>query len=105
MDLSVPWKITLDGRPVPSCGLVDVYDRYSIKPDPSNPSQLPWCAAAHSDWSDIWPKGRDAFAESVAKIWALKEQEEKGGEDESWKMHVEAWLVSDLLPRACRDRF
>lgn len=89
----------LDGKVLSPCAL---YNRMVKAGDLPNSMQDPtWIRRALDPFVANVPEGADALWECVLALWRLKLMEEAGSDDEVWRLHVSAWLVSPL-PRLLR---
>ena len=82
------------GNALWACSLVADLERFDIRPDARKDSEKVWTLAELGKVMDKAPLASRALMESVVAVWRLQGFSEQGGDDENWKDHVEAWLVS-----------
>ena len=88
------WTPSLRGNALRACSLIADLERFDIRPDARKDSEKAWTLAELGEVMDKAPLASRALMESVVAVWRLQGFSEQGEDDESWKDHVEAWLVS-----------
>ena len=88
------WTPSLRGNALRACSLIADLEKLDIRPDARKDSEKAWTLAELSEVMDKVPLASRALMESVVAVWRLQGFSEQGEDDENWKDHVEAWLVS-----------
>lgn len=87
------WKPVLDGNLLPPCPIYDALVMKGLFPN----------AEVDPEWSKaqifpslkkLVPERADEIWESILALWRLREEEENEERDETWSLHLSAWLVS-----------
>jgi hypothetical protein len=94
-----PWVPKLNGKPLPSCAVLDILAEQETFPDPADTWEKPWTPEGVASALTNYPKARAAVEESLLGIWRCKYSEEDGSEDKLWMDHLEAWMVRRIGTR------
>ena len=95
MDLETPWTPTLDGA------TLEVFERLQLVLDeerrPSSKLEPRWVQASIKNLVANIPEAQKPLWDCVLSLWQLKESapsEDGHDDDDRWREHVSAWLVS-----------
>jgi len=104
MDLSLPWTPSLNNIVLPSCGRYQSFVSEGAKPNSrSNPG---WDEGSIKNIVANVPQAAGVVCETVLALWRLQmvePEEDETDEDELWRQHATAWLVSVGDSRTCGD--
>jgi len=98
MSFDVPWRVMLDGRPVPHSILLNEFVALNIVPASVFADQRAWARLTLDPILNEHPESADAFWEVIYWLWRFQKTEEAGSEDPAWVENVKAWLVRTLDP-------
>ena len=95
MDFSAPWIPSANGNALPMFERLRQVLENDAKPSPR--TDKAWLPSSLSGTIAKAPEAKGAILDCVLSLWRLKEAAPSEGEeeeDEVWRDHVSAWLVS-----------
>ena len=104
MNLSTPWTPTVNGNALPMFKRLKVVVDSGASPSPRRDKA--WLPSSVEGSFTDFPDAKEPILDCVLSLWRLGEaspDENDDGQDDMWRKHVSAWLVSNLLSPAWRN--
>jgi len=96
MSSPLPWIPSLNGNVLDPCPLIADLIADDLKPNSRVDSDRRWSMTALGPLLDADPEMKAPLWAAVVAIWRLRCSEEEGRNCETWRSHLQAWLVRHI---------